>query len=602
VIAAGTVLFAEGEPADTVYQLISGRIELTRQTRDGPIRLAELGPGELVGELDVLDHLGRNATARTLVAARVRAWPAQVYLSQLTRHPEALLALLRTAAKRWRRSNELLSAQEAAPPAPSGFEAATAEPPPSPERPPAPEPEPSPPAAAVLLPPARTSGRLKRRQAPSRRTLLQFQPDAVEIEDQPLPPMARAIVVTLVLFLGAGVLWASLAQLDRIVIAEGKLVTRAPKILIQPLETMVVRSVEVRAGQVVAAGEVLAHLDPTFAEADRLATQGTITSLSARIARLRAETGLSPVGRFSDDPVQEALQHQVFDTDASDRQAQLQVNSEDVQELSAHLQTVRQDYDKIKGELAVLTDLVSIRRQLFEQGNGSKVLWLDAQRQLLNSQRESERLANNLIETEHRLKSAAAKREGLINEWRTKDMHELMDAMRDLAKVSEEAKKYERLRRLVEMTAPDAGVVLEVAPRTPGSVIRQGDTLITLVPLGGQIDAEVSVRPQDISHVRPHDSARIKLETLPFQKYGTADGWVSTISEDIFEEEAAGRKTPLYRVQLAVDASRLRDLPHDFRLIPGMAVTAEIKVGTRSLISYFFYPILRTLDAGLREP
>ncbi|MBV9461650.1 MAG: HlyD family type I secretion periplasmic adaptor subunit, partial [Bradyrhizobium sp.] len=88
---------------------------------------------------------------------------------------------------------------------------------------------------------------------------------------------------------------------------------------------------------------------------------------------------------------------------------------------------------------------------------------------------------------------------------------------------------------------------------------------------------------------------------------GTATGAVRVISQDSFSPDAkapegASRATaPYYRVLVDLIDTQLR-LPKDrVQFIPGMAVTAELKVGRRSVISYFLYPLLRGLDESIRE-
>ena len=100
---------------------------------------------------------------------------------------------------------------------------------------------------------------------------------------------------------------------------------------------------------------------------------------------------------------------------------------------------------------------------------------------------------------------------------------------------------------------------------------------------------------------------RIKFEPFPFQKYGTGTGAVRVISQDSFAPDPkaeAARRTivPYYRVLVDLSDVQLRLPATASQLIPGMAVTAEMKVGQRSVISYFLYPLLRGLDEAIREP
>jgi HlyD family secretion protein len=99
---------------------------------------------------------------------------------------------------------------------------------------------------------------------------------------------------------------------------------------------------------------------------------------------------------------------------------------------------------------------------------------------------------------------------------------------------------------------------------------------------------------------------RIKFEAFPFQKYGTGTGVVRVVSQDTFAPDPKGEgarrmPAPYYRVLVDVTDTKLRLHPERIQMIPGMAVTAEMKVGNRSVISYFLYPLLRGLDESIRE-
>ena len=94
--------------------------------------------------------------------------------------------------------------------------------------------------------------------------------------------------------------------------------------------------------------------------------------------------------------------------------------------------------------------------------------------------------------------------------------------------------------------------------------------------------------------------ARIKIEAFPFQKHGTATGSVRTISEDAIADEVTG--LPLYRARVQLEDTDLRNVPDNYRLLPGMTTSAEIKIGHRNVLSYFFYPLIRGLDESLKEP
>ena len=116
-----------------------------------------------------------------------------------------------------------------------------------------------------------------------------FQPDAVVIEERPLPRVARGVVYIVAALIITAAVWASLAQVDRVVTARGKLITIDPMIVVQPPETAVIHSIDVGVGDTVKAGTVLATLDPTFTESQEVATRERLNSMRAEAARLTAE-------------------------------------------------------------------------------------------------------------------------------------------------------------------------------------------------------------------------------------------------------------------------------------------------------------------------
>ena len=118
---------------------------------------------------------------------------------------------------------------------------------------------------------------------------MDFLPDADEIERRPLPQMARITVHLLIAALLSFFVWAWISEVDLIVTAKGRLVTPLPNIVVQPLETSIVQTIEVRAGQVVRKGDRLATLDPTFAQADGSQLKSKLDSLNTQWASLDAE-------------------------------------------------------------------------------------------------------------------------------------------------------------------------------------------------------------------------------------------------------------------------------------------------------------------------
>jgi CRP/FNR family transcriptional regulator, cyclic AMP receptor protein len=109
---AGTRVFHEGDSSDACYIVKSGNFRVTREHSDGrAITLATLGPGEIFGELAMLDGDKRSASAEALSDGELLALPAGDVRALLARHPEIALKLVAGLVRRLRAANVRLSRQ-----------------------------------------------------------------------------------------------------------------------------------------------------------------------------------------------------------------------------------------------------------------------------------------------------------------------------------------------------------------------------------------------------------------------------------------------------------------------------------------------------------
>jgi HlyD family type I secretion membrane fusion protein len=204
----------------------------------------------------------------------------------------------------------------------------------------------------------------------------------------------------------------------------------------------------------------------------------------------------------------------------------------------------------------------------------------------------------------HELEALRAERDTFLRQWSARLAEELAERRVELDRTREELVKAERRRELVELRAPRAAVVLEVARLAPGAVLRSGERLATLVPAEAPLEVEVEIAAADQAYVEPGQPVRLKLDAFRHLRHGTVRGEVRTVSADAFTRHRDERPTPtaVYRARVAITAVELRDLPEGFRLVPGTPLTAEILVGSRSLLGYFLEGALGALGEGLREP
>lgn len=429
--------------------------------------------------------------------------------------------------------------------------------------------------------------------------------EAAEAEVR-LPPLAaRGTLYALLAMVVVGVLWATFSDIDRIVTATGRVITRSQPVVIQALETSVVRSVDVRVGQSVKKGERLVSLDATFADADVSQVRTRLDSLEAEVARLQAELEGKP---FAPAPGTDegSLQRELHAKRKAEYEARLAGFRADLARLEADLTGTRRSAAVLEERLKGLRQIEEMKSNLKEKGFVSQMSVLESKTLKLEAEQAYEDSVNKGKQLVEQLSQTRAALQAYTEGWRQRTLDELVRARRDRDALKDQLAKFERRGALVVLTAPYDAVVLEINKRSVGSVAKEADPILTLVPEGDELEAEVQIAAEDIGFVRKGDPVRVKIDAFPFQLHGTLEGKLTVVGADSFPTDAAQQATRVtrafYPARVASFSGTLRAVPKDHRLAPGMTVTAEIHVGKRSVISYFAYPLIKAFDEGMREP
>jgi HlyD family secretion protein len=443
-------------------------------------------------------------------------------------------------------------------------------------------------------------------QARKSAAVSEFQSDAIEVEERTPPRIARLTLYCVVALIFAAVAWASVSRVDMIVTAQGKLITTRPNLVVQPLETSVIREIHVRPGDVVKRGDVLATLDPTFSQADLDQLRTRVAALDATINRLKAELGgYEFVVADSTNP-DDVLQGKMFLQRRTFYETQLRNFDAQIASARANLKTSEDEEAVLVRRLETVRAIETMRGTLMDKEVGSKLNFLLSRDARLEVESNLSRVRGNQADFEHKVEKARADQQVFTEEFRRTAYQDLVETLAKRNSAAEDLKKVELRRQLIVLSAPADSIVLEIANRTIGSVVREAETIFVLVPRDVPLQAEINVEGKDIGQVAVGQPVRVKFEAFPFQKYGTGSGVVRVVSQDTFLPDTKGESThrtpaPYYRVLVEITDAKLRLQPERIQMIPGMAVTAEMKVGRRSVISYFLYPLLRGLDESIRE-
>ena len=439
----------------------------------------------------------------------------------------------------------------------------------------------------------------------------EFQSDAIELEEREPPRIAYLSLYLVTALIVACIVWACLSQVDKIVVARGKLTTTQPNIVVQALETSVIRSVHAAAGDVVKKGQALARLDPTFTQSDADQLQAKVDGLDAKIRRLEAELGNREFDLRSEanPSPDEQLEARLFKQRKAFYSSHVEALDQQIQRDEANVRTNLAQQAVLKQRLEGILEIEKMRSTLFEHQTGSRLNLLTTIDSRLQIEGDLAQLDGSKIELQHAIAKGKAEQQSFVDEFKRTDLEELVEAREKRSAAIDELKKAKLRQAMVALTSPVDAVVLEVAQRSIGSVVREAEPIFTLVPLDAPIEAEVAIEANDIGQVKVGQEVRIKFDTFPFQDHGVALGKIRNISKDAFSPgtqkdltEKLQSQAPYFRAHIELTDTKLRGIPGAFRFSPGTALTAEIKVGKRSVISYFLHPLIRGLDESIREP
>src|SRR5256886_7992209 len=402
-----------------------------------------------------------------------------------------------------------------------------------------------------------------------------FQSETAEILESPEPFGVRATVYVLAGFMVALLLVAVFVRLDRVVYSNGQVVTTQPTLVIQALDPSLIKTIDVREGDRVKAGEVLATLDPTFASADVSALKSQIASLDAQIARCEAELAKGPyLPPPTTDPAATQygqLQKSYYTQRKAQFDAQLHAFDEQVAQLKATVAKLQNDQVRYGDRAKLAKEVEDMRATLAAAQVGSRLNLLTATDTKTELLRNAEYAHNSLIENQHQLESTTSNREAFVQQWLAQASQELVTARGQRDTALQQLEKATKHKDLVRLEALEDAVVLKMSKLSVGSVLKEGDPLMYLAPLDSPVEAEVHIATRDVGFIRPGDPVMVKLDAFNFIEHGIAEVTLRWIREGAFTRDDTGvAAAPHSKARVALTNTNLRNVPEAFRLIPGM--------------------------------
>jgi hemolysin D len=452
-----------------------------------------------------------------------------------------------------------------------------------------------------------------------------FLPATLEVIETPPSPIGRAIGTTIIAVFCIAVIWASLGKVDMVATAPGKIVPSGRTKTIQPFEAGVVRAIHVRDGAYVKADDVMIELDPTISASDVEHARSDLVGAELDVARLRAALA-GPTDAVADlTPPAGAGQglvetHRRFlATQTAEHKARIAEIDGQLAQKAAERDTITAMIAKIEATIPPLQERVEVREYLYQRQVGTKLNYLSEFQDLVGQRHELLVQQSRRRETDAAIGVLTGTRSKAEAEYRRILFDELTKAEQKAAGFAQDVIKAERKAKLQILTAPIDGIVQQLMVHTIGGVVTPAQPLAVVVPRDSELEIEAMVSNRDIGFVFAGQDAEIKVDAFNFTRYGLLHGRVHSISRDAIardRNEEPSRAAPagaqsttgqpsgqelVYVARVVLDRAQMEIEGEPVQLLSGMAVTVEIRTGSRRIISYLLSPLVRYRQEVLRE-
>ncbi len=445
----------------------------------------------------------------------------------------------------------------------------------------------------------------------------EFSPAILQAQHAPPSRMPRLVLYMLLALFGILLVWATFGRLDIVAVAPGKLVPETFLKVVQPSDSGVINEILVREGDEVAAGQVLMRMDTSLSTSDRKVLDTDFQLRALQLRRIDAELKGAPlVKKSADNPALFAQVEGQYRAHRTAYQDALDAERAALAKAQHDLKGAIEVETKLKQTLPIYREQEKGWDQLAKEGFAGKLMVLDRTRSRIETEQELQAQTHNIAGLKATISQSEKKIAQITSNYQQQLHNERIEAESQHNKLDQDLAKHSYKHGLLELKAPQAGMVKDLATHTPGTVVSPGTVIATIVPHNEPLVAEVWVSNLDAGFVIPKQTAKLKLTAYPFQQYGMLDGAVRHVSADATDKPTdnsslaqsgeSERSSPAqgqlsYRTLIALNAGELETRGQRFKLTPGMQVSAEINLGTRTVLQYLLSPIQKNLHEAWRE-
>ena len=455
----------------------------------------------------------------------------------------------------------------------------------------------------------------------------EFLPPLLEIQETPPSPVKRWVLWSIVALVIVLIVWATVGKISIVATAPGKFIPDGRVKEVQPLESSIVKAIHVKEGQRVHEGDLLLELDPTLSAAELAASTDKYGFNKLEQARLTAELN-NGSARYtaSDQPAARvALEERMRQAHQQAHEAKLAGAKATVQEKDAALAAAVATLKKYEETTAIAAEREASARPLVDTGAVSRVDYLQLKEDLVQNRNDLSAQVETVQQAQSAVEEAQRALQGVERD-RVADIYKDLDQrVTDEPALKGDLDKSQQLYALKWLRAPVSGVVQKVDVTTVGQVVTPAQSLVTIVPDGTPLVVEATVSNEDIGYLKVGQPVEVKVDTFPFQRYGSLKGTLVSISPDAEDKNAASRDTDtragasnarsedptqdpaatpntgyVYKVRIHTEDSHFVVDGEPRPVLSGMTVQADITTDRRRVIDFFLSPVVKYLDEGMK--
>lgn len=428
------------------------------------------------------------------------------------------------------------------------------------------------------------------------------------------PTLHATILFTLSVFV-ALLIMACVLKVEVVARGQGKVVPVSRVQVVEPEFAGKIKAINVRNGDTVQKGESVIVLDDTDARAEVNTIRSEVARLHIERARITALIegidGLEIAKReFSDKTVDRfaatadsehnfypeqlsLLRAEIADLQVAMSQAAAQIESN-----HQSVSVTQANIERVEAGLEIHRERLEIAQDLIDRGVSNRAAFLDTQEAFTALEKEREIYLRELTQKRSQEVALAAEQRRIITSQRNQLLQRRSEIEARLATLREQLRSAERRVLGATLLAPVSGVVDQLGVFTIGAVAQSGEALMRIVPEGQEIEIEAVFSNIDIGFVRTGQQAKIGVDAYPSARFGFMNGIVSDVAADAVEVTP---NTWAYTVRIAPENTMLIHGAEQHRLRIGMTSSVDIVTDKRRLISYFFAPIVDTIQSALGE-